>query len=451
LLGFVTLKRSVPRRVAALMRLARGRDEFARCSRSAIRLLSRLRPHHANAARADTARSRADTPRPHQVFSIHLLLTHMKLACYNVENLFTRPIGPDQSAPAPSGEAIERQARLNTLFAKPAYSAADKKSMLKLLDELGVLRDEDVGKFAFLRQTGGHFLARRRDGSVEIVADGRSSWQGSVELKFPDVNEVAQRGRIHRRAAAVATRVINELNADVIALAEADSRPGLVRFSHALSATSGGTRYEHITLADGGDERGIDVALMTKAGYPVTALSPSDRDAQALGRESAVYGVQTPKNNTVTLLVNHFKSREHGIRSVSDQKRYHQACHAKKLYEMLNTEGHELIAVVGDLNETGDWAPLAPLLRHTNLRDISSHAAFESGDRRRADESAVATDKIDYILLSPALFALTLRGAVLRKSACGSDTDRAFEYHEVHRKGAAAATDHAAIWAEIDV
>jgi hypothetical protein len=194
---------------------------------------------------------------------------------------------------------------------------------------------------------------------------------------------------------------------------------------------------------------------MTKAGYPVTAVSPwvdsSQQDAQIVGRGAAVYGVQTPKNNTLTLLVNHFKSREYGTRSVSDQKRYHQACHAKKLYEKLRKDGHELIAVIGDLNETADWAPLAPLLRHTNLRDISSHTRFESGDRRRADESAVATDKSDYILLSPALFALTQRGAVLRKNACGADAGRAFEHHEVPRKGAAAATDHAAIWAQIDV
>ena len=373
----------------------------------------------------------------------------MKLACYNVENLFTRPVGPNESTPAPSTDALERQVRLNTLFAKPAYLAADKKCMLKLLDELGLLRDEDAQRIAFLRQTGGHLLARRRDGSVEIVAGGRSSWQGSVELKLPDANEGAQRGRIHRRAAAVATRVINELNADVIALAEADSRPELVRFSHALSATSGGTRYEHITLVNGSHERGIDVAIMAKAGYPIAALSRSD--GPIVGRESPVYGVQTPKNNTITLLVNHMKSREYGIRCVGDQKRNHQAFHAKKIYEQLVKDGHDLIAVVGDLNETGDWAPLAPLLRHTNLRDISSHTGFELGHRRRADENSTPTDKIDYILLSPALFALTRRGAVLRKSDCGADTDSAFEHHQVHPKGRTAATHHAAVWAEIDV
>jgi hypothetical protein len=379
----------------------------------------------------------------------------MKLACYNVENLFTRAVALNPNDPTENRDALERQVRLNTLFAKSVYSAADKKSMLQLLEGLGLLYEEGSGKLAVLRQNRGQLLARRRDGSVEIVANGRSSWLGSVELKSTDVNEGATRGRIHRRAAATAARVINELNADVIALAEAESQPALVRFSHALNPANGAARYEHITLVDGHDQRGIDVALMSKADYPITAtvnrLGEQHRDGPTSDQGAAVYSVRTPKQNSVTVLVNHFKSREFGVRSVSDQKRNRQAWQAKKIYETLVKDGHELVAVIGDLGEPGDFAPLAPLLRHTDLRDISGHPGFEKDSHEAFDQSGSA-EKIAYILLSPALFALTRRGAVLRTSACGVSFDRPFEYCRTrHRKCEDRTPEHAAIWAEIEV
>jgi hypothetical protein len=57
----------------------------------------------------------------------------MRLASYNVENLFARPVAMNQDSWAKGRQALEDHAELNQLFGKAAYSAADKARMLVLL------------------------------------------------------------------------------------------------------------------------------------------------------------------------------------------------------------------------------------------------------------------------------------------------------------------------------
>ena len=63
------------------------------------------------------------------------------------------------------------------------------------------------------------------------------------------------------------------------------------------------------------------------------------------------------------------------------------------------------VAVLGDFNDTPTSAPLAPLLAKTDLRDISTHPGFDDGGRTGTFGTCTAVNKIDYILLSPALYA----------------------------------------------
>src|SRR5688572_20870292 len=72
-----------------------------------------------------------------------------------------------------------------------------------------------------LRQNRGDVVKRPKAGPVQIVASGRKDCIGWVELKVEDVNEIATR---------MTAKVIKELNADVLGIVEAESRPSLVRF-----------------------------------------------------------------------------------------------------------------------------------------------------------------------------------------------------------------------------
>ncbi len=60
-----------------------------------------------------------------------------------------------------------------------------------------------------------------------------------------------------------------DLKADVLGVVEAESRPVLSAFNQEILPAVGGQPFRHVMLIDGNDERGIDVGLMSRAGYPI--------------------------------------------------------------------------------------------------------------------------------------------------------------------------------------
>jgi endonuclease/exonuclease/phosphatase family metal-dependent hydrolase len=373
----------------------------------------------------------------------------MKLASYNVESLFLRARAMTHETWAQGREVLKQQAELNTLLGKAVYTEADKAKILTLLTALGLEKKDDGGEYAILRQNRGHLVRRPKTGPAEIVATGRGAWIGWVDLTRVEVNEVATR---------MTARVINDVNADVLAVIEAESRPALARFSQGvIDAALGGTPYAHIMLIDGNDERGIDVGIMTRADYEIASMRSHVDDADAAGtifsRDCPEYWITTPKGNTVVVLVNHFKSKGYGTFGASEAKRKRQAARVKQIYEQLLAAGQPHIAIVGDLNDTPDSDALRPLLQGTNLRDIADHANFDEGTEARPGTFAngAKSNKIDYLLLSPALFALAQAGGIYRKGVWGGTHGTLFEHYPEITKPVEAASDHAAIWAELDV
>ena len=116
----------------------------------------------------------------------------MRIASYNVENMFRRPVALNQTTWSQGRPILEAYGALQALLEQPAYSDADKARILQLLTTLGLLR-ADESKWAFLRRSRAQLLRRRQDGTVEVTAAGRGSWIGWLELKREAVNEVATR------------------------------------------------------------------------------------------------------------------------------------------------------------------------------------------------------------------------------------------------------------------
>ena len=67
-----------------------------------------------------------------------------------------------------------------------------------------------------------------------------------------------------------------ELDADVVALQEVDSHNALERFLQAYYAKLGEKPYRHVVLHEGNDPRGIDVAVMAHADWPFYTRSHAD-------------------------------------------------------------------------------------------------------------------------------------------------------------------------------
>lgn len=369
----------------------------------------------------------------------------MRLATYNVENLFDRAKALNLETWAEGRQILERFAALNALLGQVAYATADRQKMADLMIALG-LEKSDKGPFVLLRRNRGGLVRRPRDGGIEVIAEGRADWVGSLELIDEPVNEHAMRNT---------AQVMIDVSADVLAVVEAESRPALAAFNEEIVVAMGGTPYRHVMVIDGNDGRGIDVGLMTKAGFPIGVMRSHVDDRLPSGetvfsRDCPEYTIELASGPLI-VLVNHFKSKGYGSASASNARRRDQAARVKAIYESLRAEGQKRIAIVGDLNDTPGSAPLAPLLADTDLKDVFTHPAFDNGGRPGTYGSCLAANKIDYILLAPELYARVKSGGVFRSGMWPGVRPRKWDAYADITRPVEAASDHAAVFVDLDL
>lgn len=370
----------------------------------------------------------------------------MKLASYNVENLFQRARAMNLANQGDGKKILEMHAEMNGILNKIKYTPADKKRIIALMKALGIDKKDDGGEFVILRQNRGHLVKRPTSGGIEVVANGRGDWLGWLDLKIEAVNELATR---------MTAKVIEQVGADVIALIEAESRPSLVKFHDEVLTLTHGISYDHIMLIDGNDDRGIDVSIMSRNGFTLDSIRSHVDDQESgnriFSRDCAEYQFTTPANHRLVVLVNHFKSKGFGSQTSNNKKRKLQAQRVKAIYQSLRDGGASNVAVVGDFNDTPDSDPLASLLQDTDLKDIAQHPAFDDQGRPGTFGNGTKANKIDYILLSPALFAKVTGGSIFRMGVWGGTNGTLFPHFPEITKAAEAASDHAAIIADIDL
>ncbi|MEL6559057.1 MAG: endonuclease/exonuclease/phosphatase family protein, partial [Bacteroidota bacterium] len=141
----------------------------------------------------------------------------MKIAAFNVENLFDRAKAFNEDDSSITQDVLKATAEINSILEKEEYKESDKKRIIELIDFLDLTKS-DKGEFVVLRKIRGKIVKRPRNKPIEILASGRNDWVGWVELKTAPVNEIA----------VVNTgKVIRDVNADVLAVIEAEDRVSL--------------------------------------------------------------------------------------------------------------------------------------------------------------------------------------------------------------------------------
>lgn len=378
-------------------------------------------------------------------------MARTRIASLNVENLFERPKAMAGQMRPGGNSILAAHARINELFQEDGYTSAVKIEILRLLDILG-LTASDSSPFAVLRQIRDRLVIRHRatashPASNEVVAEGRGDWIGWVDLVKERVDELAM---------THTAKVIQDVDADIIGVVEAESRIALKHFTDAGVTSQGGPAYPHVMVIDGNDDRGIDVGLMTKPKHPIIAVHPhvDDQDSGGrliFGRDCPEYSVQLASGTMIVVLVNHFKSKGYGLQSDNDAKRLRQATRVAEIYAALQARGEKNVVVLGDLNDTPTSDPLKPLLQDTDLRDVATHASFSSDGRPGTYANGTASQKIDYVLLSPALYSHVTGGAIFRKGVWGGKNGTLFPHYPTMTSPVHAGSDHAAIYADVEL
>ena len=210
---------------------------------------------------------------------------------------------------------------------------------------------------------------------------------------------------------AALAEVMQSSGADVIALQEVENIDILTAFRDQNGLAKG---YPHLLLLEGNDNRGIDVALMSK--YPIeNPVSHKETTFKVEGetkkghflRDVLQADIEMPGKMPVRFFVTHFASKLGGQRS--DRLRKAEAKAAREIIqkETANFPGQRYV-LMGDFNDTPDSPAVKTFTTPDKdgwaMRDVFADApdtvSYPTSEKTAAKWGY---KKIDQILVSPAL------------------------------------------------
>jgi endonuclease/exonuclease/phosphatase family metal-dependent hydrolase len=232
-------------------------------------------------------------------------------------------------------------------------------------------------------------------------ASGVNEWLGWVELARKQADVAAVKNT---------ARVIADLNAHVICLVEVENRPLLQKFHDEVlykdflkpKIKKG---YKYIRLIDGNDDRGIDVAVMSRLSinwiksHIHETTTYNGKTVKLYSRDCLEVNVQATSTRRMRLFINHFKSMGYSPHNdpLSNRRRRGQARGLARLVDafVLNKD---YVIVAGDLNAHPKSASLKPLLSKPDLYNVNlelppkQRGTYRSGNKQ-----------LDYLIISEAL------------------------------------------------
>jgi endonuclease/exonuclease/phosphatase family metal-dependent hydrolase len=364
----------------------------------------------------------------------------LRVATFNMENLFTRPSAMRDGAGQKGQQAIDDHAELNSIIAKDPYSDHDKARLLAL-EKRYRFADLNPPQSALvqLNKIRGQPFKRTQAGVKSVVATGRSSWTGWFELKRDDV----------KWAATYNTgRVIAETNADILICVEVENRPTLHRFNEQVLSAEFNAAYPHVMVIDGNDQRGIDVGVMSR--YPINGMRSHVDDVNPTGertfsRDCPEYVIELSDGKHIVIIPNHFKSKRGGDSQAVKDRRLAQASTASAIAKNA-LQVSQYVLLGGDLNDTPSSVTLQPLFLN-GFQDIQAHASYPT-DRPGTYDTGTASNKIDYLILSEKLMASLQLAGIERR---GSYHPNTWDPFDTVTSKSDEASDHHLVWADFSL
>jgi endonuclease/exonuclease/phosphatase family metal-dependent hydrolase len=204
---------------------------------------------------------------------------------------------------------------------------------------------------------------------------------------------------------------IRKLNADVVALQEVENRSYLERVVQVFLRDMG---YD-VVLFEGNDNRGIDVAVLSRLPVgPVTShrhlrFLTEDGKPMAFNRDLLQVRIQPPGTSAFDVYVVHLKSKRGGEESVPVRMGEAKAVR-RILDERLREDPKARFVLCGDFNDTLDSRPVQTILGAGPTALVNVAAEIPEAERISYNQEPYRS-MIDFILCSPVVGGDFVKGS----------------------------------------
>lgn len=378
----------------------------------------------------------------------------LRIATYNVENLFRRAAILNLRDTARVDELLDLVKQLQKLLGRETYTEVLKDEVFELTRQLAAYVDirKDAGSLGDWKKE-----ASGRGFRINKSCKGRGAWLGEMVFRADEFSDQQRKNT---------GKVIKTLNADIQCLIEVEGMDVLRAFNSQVLGTK---KFKQFVLIDSpNDPRGIDVACLTRGRITGIRTHVFDdglvfkpvfsRDCLELAIEFD--GLKRP----VFVLCNHFKSQSgtsSADRLKSAEKRKDQSHAVAGILKRYNL-AKDYVVVLGDLNEDTDntFKSLDPLFAVPGLHPVIDRAlpatqryTYHFGGGKKGER----LNQLDYIFLSTPLQKAIVGQGIERRGIFGIDKIAAKEgapavtpFPEV-TSWDVGASDHAGVWVELNL
>ncbi|MCZ7384378.1 MAG: endonuclease/exonuclease/phosphatase family protein [Candidatus Methanoperedens sp.] len=251
-------------------------------------------------------------------------------------------------------------------------------------------------------------------------------------------------------------RVILENDPDVICLQEVENLATLKQFNSKSNYLKG--KYPYAMLIDGNDPRQIDVGILSKleiGGVRTHQFDKNKGGVKIFSRDCLEADILLDKkgNKSLTLFVNHLKSRLGGEAETAERRKRQATRIAEIIHERFGSKVKNAnFAVLGDFNDTPDAECLKPILDGSMVENVVARLPKnEQWTHYWEDKHEI--NQFDYILLSKALSKKNPKTLPKIERQGLANYAKAYNgprFPGVGKKGTEA-SDHCAVFMEINI
>jgi len=370
----------------------------------------------------------------------------MKIATYNIQNIFHRDVNLVKRFIDENKELWTEE--FENLLIKGIRCDRDYSRMRILSNFLGFEKTQDEPLLT-MKHKMGHLHIKKTTDSTQYKATYLTNWNGWIKLNSKPINDTA----IKHKA-----KVINEVDPDILILQEVEDRASLIEFNKYFLLDQNKVKYRHIIYLETNDVFGRGIGILTKEGYRISSIKTHVNDLDSNGTplfdmDLQEYEIKTFSGESVNILSAYLTDDLSGVEE-SNMKRKVQSQKIAEVYRNLQTSKN-LAALMGTLNAPSYSDSISPLIKETDLKDITKHKSFEVDlDKGRgsnyfrmgAYKMGVNIRQKDYFMLCTKLFKAVKKSGLCRKGVWFKKQPQ-WDMLKTIKNENHAASEHPLVWA----